>query len=188
MECMVRVGALLFRKETNNGSVTKALTRFMTEVGKSTLSDLFVSCLPALSLFLERHLETTYLHPWTFHYSFGGMPPHYHMLFLAGAPGSRRLKFSHGHSCEALHQAHLLKHLIPCWVVDVGLGKGRHDSQMYNITVAVSRVLLASCSYHGSYNEGRWIHLTEGALCMRPDLTSRLRLVYQNVGHSSTKP
>lgn len=32
MECMIRIGAVLFRKETNNGSVARALQRFMLEV------------------------------------------------------------------------------------------------------------------------------------------------------------
>eukprot|EP00752_Nemacystus_decipiens_P007651 g6840.t1 len=43
MECMVRIGAALYRKETNNGSVARALGRFMAELGhrlpKSALLD-----------------------------------------------------------------------------------------------------------------------------------------------------
>lgn len=34
LECMVRIGAALYRKETNNGSVARALSRFMADVGK----------------------------------------------------------------------------------------------------------------------------------------------------------
>ncbi|CAN0023315.1 unnamed protein product, partial [Scytosiphon promiscuus] len=34
MECMVRIGAALYRKETNNGSVARALSRFMAELAQ----------------------------------------------------------------------------------------------------------------------------------------------------------
>lgn len=34
MECMVRIAAVLYRKDTNNGSVARALARFMVEVTK----------------------------------------------------------------------------------------------------------------------------------------------------------
>lgn len=59
MECMVRIGAALYRRETNNGSVARALSRFMAEV--SPCEKAKEKHVGKGSCFCDKHLTTKVL-------------------------------------------------------------------------------------------------------------------------------